>query len=81
VIRTKAREKLQKALADENIATGLHYPAPLHLQKAYGSLGYAKGAFPVTERVASEILSLPMFPNLTEAQQNRVAECLKRSVS
>ena len=81
VIRTRERERLQKALAEENIATGLHYPEPLHLQKAYGHLGYRAGEFPVTERVTGEILSLPMFPGLTDAQQNRVAECLKRSMS
>ena len=61
-------------LADANIDTGIHYPVPLHLQKAYKKLGYQQGDFPVTEKVASEILSLPMYPQLVAEQQNRVAE-------
>jgi dTDP-4-amino-4,6-dideoxygalactose transaminase len=77
VIRAKEREQLQKHLSEKHIATGLHYPLPLHLQKAYADLGYKKGDFPVTEKVTSEILSLPMYPGLTESQQKCVAECLK----
>jgi dTDP-4-amino-4,6-dideoxygalactose transaminase len=77
VIRAKERDKLQKHLSEKHIATGLHYPLPLHLQKAYADLGYKKGDFPVTEKVTSEILSLPMYPGLTESQQKCVAECLK----
>jgi len=56
------------------IGTGIHYPIPLHLQKAYAGLRYAKGAFPAAEGAAAEIVSLPMFPQLTERQQSRVAE-------
>ena len=56
------------------IGTGIHYPIPLHLQKAYAVLNYKEGDFPVAERAASEIVSLPMFPQLTERQQARVAE-------
>jgi dTDP-4-amino-4,6-dideoxygalactose transaminase len=78
VIRVPNRDEVQKHLAEKNIATGLHYPQPLHLQRAYADLGYKSGDFPVTERVAREILSLPMFPGLTESQQNRVAECLRK---
>ena len=61
-----------KQLGAAGIATGIHYPIPLHLQNAYQSLGYPKGSFPVTERVAPEIVSLPMFPQLTGQQQDRV---------
>jgi dTDP-4-amino-4,6-dideoxygalactose transaminase len=59
-------------LAEEGIGTGIHYPVPLHLQKAYGWLEYGVGAFPVAEQVASELVSLPMFPGLTGEQQARV---------
>ena len=68
VIRAPKRDELQKYLLENGIGTGLHYPIPLHLQKAYSNNGYEKGMFPITEKVASEILSLPMFPHLTEEQ-------------
>ncbi len=74
VVRTDDREGLMAFLKDKGIGTGIHYPVPLHLQKAYRALHYAPGDFPVTERVAVAIVSLPMFPNLTEAQQARVVE-------
>ncbi|MGB8473915.1 MAG: DegT/DnrJ/EryC1/StrS family aminotransferase [Candidatus Acidiferrum sp.] len=73
VVRVEDREALQSHLAKMGIATGIHYPIPLHQQKAYEHLGYKTGDFPVTERVAREILSLPMFPQLTHAQQDEVA--------
>jgi dTDP-4-amino-4,6-dideoxygalactose transaminase len=74
VIRTKDREGLMNHLKKAGIGTALHYPVPLHLQKAYASLSYSVGEFPIAERVASEILSLPMFPQLTSEQQVIVAE-------
>lgn len=74
VIRTAKREELKKYLAEKNIDTGLHYPLPLHLQKAYTGLPVTSGTLEVTERAAREILSLPMFPGLTEEQQARVVE-------
>ena len=74
VVRVHNRDQLQKHLAEANIGTGIHYPIPLHLQKAYNALGYMKGDFPVSEKVAAEILSLPMFPGLTYAQQDRIAQ-------
>ena len=77
VIRIERRDELQQALAQQKIATGLHYPLPLHLQVAYQSLGLAQGSLPVTERTAAELLSLPMFPELTESQVTRVAEVIK----
>ncbi len=72
VVRVQDREALQMSLAEEGIGTGIHYPIPLHLQKAYQHLSYKKGDFPVTESVAAEILSLPMFPQLLPAQQDLV---------
>ena len=69
---------MQKALAQENIDTGIHYPVVLHLQKAYSNLGYKVGDFPVSEKAAERILSLPMFPGLSEANVMRVAEAVVR---
>ncbi|GMT46724.1 MAG: glutamine--scyllo-inositol aminotransferase [bacterium] len=77
VIRTQKRETLQEFLAEKNISTGLHYPIPLHLQKAYKHLGYKEGDFPVCEEIAEEILSLPMYPDLADTQQRQVAEAIK----
>jgi dTDP-4-amino-4,6-dideoxygalactose transaminase len=74
VIRTSDREQLRSHLAAAGIGTGIHYPIPLHLQKAYGALGYREGDFPVTERAAAEILSLPMYPGLGRAEQEYVVE-------
>jgi dTDP-4-amino-4,6-dideoxygalactose transaminase/acetyltransferase-like isoleucine patch superfamily enzyme len=74
VIRSKNREGLMNHLKKTGIGTGIHYPIPLHLQKAYASLNYSEGSFPVAERAASEIVSLPIYPQLTEQQQARVAE-------
>jgi len=65
---------LIEQLRKEGIGTGIHYPIPLHLQEAYKRLGYRKGDFPVAERVAAEIVSLPMFPHLLRAQQERIAK-------
>lgn len=76
IIRVHNREKLQQYLTDQNIGTGLHYPIPLHLQDAYAHLHYKKGDFPVTEMVSDEILSLPMFPDLTREQQERVVNAI-----
>jgi dTDP-4-amino-4,6-dideoxygalactose transaminase len=77
VIRTKQRDALQKFLLEQNIATGLHYPIPLHLQKAYDGSGFSAGDFPVAEAASREILSLPMFPGLTGEQQDLVIEGLR----
>jgi len=80
VVQVENREAVQAALAKENIGTGIHYPIPLHLQKAYANQGYRAGDFPVTEKAAERILSLPMFPNISEADQVRVVETLIRIV-
>jgi dTDP-4-amino-4,6-dideoxygalactose transaminase len=74
VVQVKNREKLQKHLGEAGIGTGIHYPISLHLQKAYKDLGYHEGDFPESEKAASHILSLPMFPGLTYAQQDRIAQ-------
>jgi dTDP-4-amino-4,6-dideoxygalactose transaminase/acetyltransferase-like isoleucine patch superfamily enzyme len=74
VIRTADRSGLMNHLKMAGIGTGIHYPVPLHLQKAYASLKYGQGDFPIAERAATEIISLPMFPQLTSRQQSRVVE-------
>jgi dTDP-4-amino-4,6-dideoxygalactose transaminase len=81
VVRFADREGLMSHLKDAGIGTGIHYPIPLHLQKAYVSLGYRAGDFPVTERVAREILSLPMFPQLGAEQQATIVDEVLRFAS
>src|SRR5436309_11504240 len=81
VVRVADRELLQKALAAADIGTGIHYPIPLHLSKAYEALGFRPGDFPVAEQAASQVLSLPMFPELPPDQQRRVAAEVRRSVA
>lgn len=76
MVRTAHRDELIDALKKVHIGTGIHYPIPLHLQKAYGSLNYREGDFPIAERVASEAISLPMFPQLTSKQQARVVQAV-----
>lgn len=77
VIRTANRDRLQQYLKGRGIETGIHYPIPLHLQPALQFLGYRKGDFPITEHVATEILSLPMFPELEQKQADRVIESIR----
>jgi dTDP-4-amino-4,6-dideoxygalactose transaminase len=77
VVRVQDRETFQAQLAEAGIGTAIHYPIPLHQQKAYQHLGYSTGDFPVTERVAAEILSLPMFPQLDHTRQELVASKLR----
>jgi dTDP-4-amino-4,6-dideoxygalactose transaminase len=73
VIQVEFRQALQQHLTAAGIGTGIHYPVPLHLQQAYSSLGYRSGDFPVAEKKAAEVLSLPMYPGITFSQQSRVA--------
>ena len=75
------RDGLQKFLSEKNISTGFHYPLPLHLQKAYRHLGYTQGDFPVAEKLAQQLISLPMYPELTENQIEYVASCVKEFVA
>src|SRR5918911_885988 len=73
VIRCAERDALRAELAARRIDTGIHYPVPVHLQPAYRDLGYARGDFPITERLAEEVLSLPMYPELTPRLVDHVA--------
>ena len=77
VVRVADREGLMQHLKNVGIGTGIHYPIPLHLQKAYSSLNYFEGDFPVTEKAALEIVSLPMFPQLQPTEQ----ECVVNSIA
>jgi dTDP-4-amino-4,6-dideoxygalactose transaminase len=79
VLQVENRETVQADLAKDKIDTGIHYPVPLHMQKAYGDLGYKLGDFPVSEKAAERIVSLPMFPGLSEADQARVVDAVIRS--
>ena len=81
VVRVKAREVMQQRLYQEGIATGIHYPIPLHLQKAYRYLGYRRGDFPVTEELSEEIISLPMYPELTQDDIVMIVEKIKDFVT
>ncbi len=74
VILVENREDLQTYLSDCGVGTGLHYPLPLHLQKAYAHMGHKEGDLPITERVARTLLSLPMFPTLTDEQIDYVCD-------
>jgi len=76
VVRVHERDELIKHLSSLEIGTAIHYPVPLHLQTAYECLGYPPGSLPVTERVAAEILSLPMYPQLSPDQQRRIVEAI-----
>jgi dTDP-4-amino-4,6-dideoxygalactose transaminase len=75
-VRTARAASLAEHLGARGVATGRHYPQPPHLSPAYAHLGLAPGAFPVTERLARELLSLPIFPGMTEAQVCAVARCV-----
>ncbi|MBV8485303.1 MAG: DegT/DnrJ/EryC1/StrS family aminotransferase [Verrucomicrobia bacterium] len=80
-IRVSNRDETIKNLTDQGVATGIHYPVPVHLQEAYRELGYAAGAFPVSERCADEFVSLPMYPELTPSQIELVTEAVKEVVA
>jgi dTDP-4-amino-4,6-dideoxygalactose transaminase len=75
------RASAQAALAEAGIATGIHYPAPVHLTEAFSYLGYGPGDFPVAEAAAEQILSLPMFPHITDGQVERVAAAVAEAVA
>lgn len=81
VVRVKNREELQANLQAQGVSTGIHYPIPVHLQPAYQDLGYQGGDFPITERYAKEILSLPMYPELPLEQIERVAQAIKHAAA
>ena len=77
-IRTQQRQVWQKALLEQGIQTGIHYPIPVHLLPAYADLGYTRGQFPNAERAADEVLSLPMFPELTATQCETVCSAIRK---
>jgi dTDP-4-amino-4,6-dideoxygalactose transaminase len=70
------RDRIRKELESRGIQTGLHYPIPVHLQEAYADLRYQSGDFPISERIAQDCFTLPLFPEMTEAQQGRVIRAL-----
>ncbi len=80
VIRVKERNALQKYLADQHIGTAVYYPVPLHLQPCFTELGYKEGTLPVTEKASREVLALPIYPGLTEAQRGKVVRCIREFV-
>ena len=79
-IRVPERAKVMQFLANEGVGCGVHYPIPIHLQEAYQGLGYKKGAFPIAEQTAEEFLSLPMFPELSQAQLELVVEAVSECI-
>jgi dTDP-4-amino-4,6-dideoxygalactose transaminase len=81
VVMHPQREQIRRALEARGIQTGLHYPVPLHLQKAYAHLGHRPGDFPVAERVGRECLSLPLFPEMTTRQQDAVVGALSEALN
>jgi dTDP-4-amino-4,6-dideoxygalactose transaminase len=81
VVRVQNRDKLREFLKDRGIGTEIYYPVPLHLQQCFAYLGYAPGALPEAERAAAEVLALPMFPELEEAEQRQVVESIAQFFS
>jgi dTDP-4-amino-4,6-dideoxygalactose transaminase len=80
VVRVPERDRVLSALEAEGIGAAIHYPSPVHLHGAFHDLGYRAGDFPVAEAATAEILSLPLFPEITSAQQERVVDVLKRAL-
>ena len=80
VVQVPERERFRQALEQEGIGTNIHYPVPIHLQPAYASYGYKAGILPVTEAVSKRIVSLPMYPELTEEQIHLVVETVKNNL-
>jgi len=80
-LRTDDRDSLQASLQSEGIQTGIHYPVPVHLQPAYADLGYGRGAFPRSEAAAEQVLSLPLYPELSSQAVAEVAGAVKKAVA
>ena len=76
MIETPERDRVRSALQDLGIQTAIHYPVPVHLQKAYAHLGYKSGDFPVTEMLCEQCISLPIYPELSKEKISRVASVL-----
>ena len=79
-IRVPRRDDVLRFLHDEGIGAGIHYPVPVHLQPAFRHLGYGPGDFPVAEAAARQLLSLPLYPQITQEQQVRVADAVRRAL-
>jgi dTDP-4-amino-4,6-dideoxygalactose transaminase len=79
-IRNKKRDGIQAKLKENGVSSVVYYPTPLHLQEALRFLGYHKGDFPVTEKAAKEVLSLPMYPELEESTIKKIAKVIKETV-
>ena len=79
-IRVRDRDEVMYTLTEKGIQCGVHYPVPIHLQKAYQSLGYSRGSFPVAERTARELISLPMFPELRRTEIDTVVFAVKEAL-
>jgi dTDP-4-amino-4,6-dideoxygalactose transaminase len=80
VVRVPDRDRVLDQLHEAGIGAGIHYPRPVHLTEAFSDLGHRPGSFPVTERAADQLLSLPMFPEITPAQQERVTSALHKAL-
>ncbi len=80
VVRVEERDRVLRELNEVGIGAGIHYPTPVHLTGAYAHLGLPTGSFPVAERAAQQILSLPLFPHITVEQQERVVSQLRTAV-
>jgi len=80
VVRVPERDAWRAALTEAGVQTGVHYPIPVHLQPAYADLGYSSGDFPIAEQAAAEVLSLPMFPEMTDQQIESIATVLRAGV-
>jgi dTDP-4-amino-4,6-dideoxygalactose transaminase len=81
VVRVQNRDEVHRRLVEAGIGAGIHYPLPVHLQKGYAELGYKTGAFPIAEKLASEVITLPLFPEMTEEQITEVVGTLMGSVA
>jgi dTDP-4-amino-4,6-dideoxygalactose transaminase len=77
VVQHPERDRLRAFLGERGVQTGIHYPRPIHLQKAYADLGYEPSSFPIAERLSATVLSLPMYAELTDEQIERVAACVQ----
>ncbi len=78
VVRTDKREELQSFLKDKGIGTGIYYPIPLHLQRAWKEAGYPEYRLPVSEKLSKEILAIPLFPEMREEEIQYVIESVKQ---